>query len=297
MIRTKTVFVLGAGASKPYGYPLGWELLEKLKYPPDEVRYVVIESGIPNRRIEEFSQTLILANPVSIDTFLGRRPEWADLGKRMIAAYLIRCESEGNLRSKTDDWYQLLIDRLDDDFDALDFSNVTVVTFNYDRSLEACLVSSLVHLHGKSRDDVIDKVRGLKIIHVYGCLGNLSGLGPEDIPYSHELTVGAVIRAASGIRIIPDDRDDSAEFREARHALKFAKQIIFLGHSYYRDNMRRLGMPLSGDHSGIVTGSAYMLSDAERLRLSKAYGFSRVGAVEEVCVGFLRNNSEFLNLT
>src|SRR6267378_303056 len=76
MIEKRTVLILGAGASMPYGFPSG--------------------SGL-RRHIIEYLDELLSADTTSIDVFLERRTEFVEIGKAAIAATLIPLESTRNL--------------------------------------------------------------------------------------------------------------------------------------------------------------------------------------------------------
>ena len=92
MIKSKTVFILGAGASCPYGYPTGAQLrrqicldfkkqyLEWLKTNMDSA------SGREDRYewIKHFIETFFKSNTKSIDLFLARNEHLADAGKYII---------------------------------------------------------------------------------------------------------------------------------------------------------------------------------------------------------------------
>lgn len=63
MFETETLFILGAGASVPYGYPLGWELVEKIIVDiGDEILLPVLSCELPNPRDEKYTSELTLKN-------------------------------------------------------------------------------------------------------------------------------------------------------------------------------------------------------------------------------------------
>ncbi len=86
MIKRDTVFVLGAGASQAYGFPSGAGLVdricEQLQDPAGDNARILMKSG--NFSIEDlktFRRRLRQSRLNSIDAFLQRRTEYADLGK------------------------------------------------------------------------------------------------------------------------------------------------------------------------------------------------------------------------
>src|SRR5262249_14489545 len=150
----KTVFVLGAGASKSYGYPSGPELVKNMLQLHENVTHVLRNLRYSQDNWGPYQEALRKSAQSSIDSFLERRPDMRELGKVLIAADILRCENEGRFFNSDDNWYAMLVDKLDDSFDNLDFRNVTIVTFNYDRSLEQFLFVSLLNRHNKSEGEI-----------------------------------------------------------------------------------------------------------------------------------------------
>ncbi len=87
MITIPTTLVLGAGASAPYGYPTGPELLQEiLNTTLDPVNLFFLSTyGIDQSEAEEFISSLDKSEPTSIDFYLENRPEHINIGKLMIA--------------------------------------------------------------------------------------------------------------------------------------------------------------------------------------------------------------------
>ncbi len=159
MERRKTVLVLGAGASAPFGFPTGAGL-------GDEIRYTIegelqsIRGGLNLRddSIHAFLRTFKKAGGIPTDEFLGRRKHDTDqarIGKFAIATSLLAKELGSALfandwRGRTQqyeahrtagiggNWYEFIWQILTQglSFHELDLSWLSVVTFNYDRSLE-----------------------------------------------------------------------------------------------------------------------------------------------------------------
>jgi len=266
-----------------------------LDLPPD-VAQLLRPLGHRPEFLPAFQDALKKSAQASIDAFLERRPEWRDLGKALIAALILEREREPHFYGNDDHWYQLLIDKIDDPFDSIDFGNVTIVTFNYDRSLKQFLFQSLCNRHNKSCEVVARLLRGLRIIHVYGSLGPLDWEEPGGRKYFPDLQVDDVRRAASGIKVIAEGRDDSAEFEQAKTAIQQGSRVFFLGMAYHPDNMRRLGLPVERIAQRELSGSAFDLTGAERNFVVEKYHFSHLGGETERSRLFLRNNPYFLRL-
>src|SRR5689334_844272 len=139
----KTVLVLGAGASAPYAFPLGRDLVQKAMSIDTPTERELAEAGLHPTHQKEFAEVLYRASPPSIDELLEHRPEYLSTGKLLIAYFLIPCENpvllaaDGHRRT----WYDYLFDTIGwvPLLGALASHKLAVITFNYDRSLEAAL--------------------------------------------------------------------------------------------------------------------------------------------------------------
>src|ERR1017187_996052 len=91
MLTGRTVIVLGAGASAPYGFYTGGELLnEARKYPPQQFQGFVppeYRDAAPKLHAA-LTETL----ERSIDAMLETRPTLMDAGKAFMARWLLQCE-------------------------------------------------------------------------------------------------------------------------------------------------------------------------------------------------------------
>lgn len=246
MINRETVLVLGAGASVAAGYPIGVELRENLLTLGDPKNQTSsIEAGLFSVKNElfEFLQAFKMSQMMSIDAFLTRRPEFTNIGKRAIAAVLLRCENEERLfgGNHKDRWYSYLLNTIaSETWETLDFSKLRIITFNYDRSLEHFLFEALKNAYGRSTGDVVEKLASLSIIHIYGTLGptlpNMQGY----VGYGQGMNATAISAAAEMIRVIPEGRTNDSVLSMARDQLKNAKRIAFLGFGFDLTNLQRL---------------------------------------------------------
>ncbi len=93
--------------------------------------------------IDWFCKTLFMSGLRSIDAFLEHHPQFLKVGKMAIASVLVPREDEQELQGfATSDWYGLLFNYLHTKFEEFG-ENLTVLTYNYDRSLEHFLLTSL----------------------------------------------------------------------------------------------------------------------------------------------------------
>lgn len=119
MITTPTVFVLGAGASIPYGFPSGVQLFQEIYNKIESIKWIEklhnSDFNIPRETISTFKRELFFSAKTSIDAFLENRTEYIKLGKLCIALALIPYEYEQNLftfKNKDDNWYRYLFTKL-----------------------------------------------------------------------------------------------------------------------------------------------------------------------------------------
>jgi|GEM_PF-1167706 len=222
MIRKKTVLILGAGASREVGFPLGETLVNEihslavgetkgrcLRSSPKDI----IDSYQPNAcllwnllnvagekkkdgsnysvdDISGFAQELWEAQPPSIDDFLSHHSDkYGLIGKLCLFFVLSGYEDEkricpqkinGAIKYPNMGWYKYLWKRLqgdvNGDFEKLKENKMSIITFNYDRSLEHYLFKAIRATYGlQGREDkVAEFFVKIPIFHVYGELGVLS---------------------------------------------------------------------------------------------------------------------------
>ncbi len=164
MITTPTVLVLGAGASYPYGFPTGVDLKRLICEQFSTTRAVASQllgclnpegTKFAPDEFSKFREAFLKSGQPSVDAFLERRPEFLDVGKLAIAFCLMPFEKEENLYypdpSRGGDWYEYLSVKLNSSFEEFGQNKLSIITFNYDRSLEQYLLNSLINLHGKMR--------------------------------------------------------------------------------------------------------------------------------------------------
>jgi hypothetical protein len=180
MITTPTVLVLGAGASCPYGFPTGKELKVEIcnAFSKPEAEGCQFLSANTNHSADEFLQfgnAFLKSGQSSVDAFLEHRPEFLEVGKLAIAYCLIPREDEERLyqadEKRGGDWYGYLSEKLNATFEEFGNNELSIITFNYDRSLEHFLLNSLHYSHGKKFEECAETLAKIPIIHVYGQLG------------------------------------------------------------------------------------------------------------------------------
>jgi hypothetical protein len=90
---SRTVLVLGAGASAHLGFPLGPQLCSKIIENTSDADgnsfKELIAMAFPHETIRSFHEQLEKSFPRSIDEFLADRPQFIDVGRASIAQILI----------------------------------------------------------------------------------------------------------------------------------------------------------------------------------------------------------------
>jgi hypothetical protein len=245
MITEPTVLILGAGASSDYGFPLGRglrnDVCDGLGPRYDDV---LTEAGFDAGAMKEFVNSLRHSGYSSVDWFLEDRPEFIDVGKAAIAAALIPRESPDRLfppLASENHWYELLVNTLDDPLGAFAENHLSIVTFNYDRSLEYYLFRVLEN-RLRSERLAVEALNSFDVIHVHGALGALTPLVDNGRPYSPTINPEAIRTAAEQIIIVGEASEGTEPFERARHKLQEAKRIVFLGFGFHRESVRRLGV-------------------------------------------------------
>lgn len=252
MIKTKTVFVLGAGASIPYGLPSGAELrnniCESAYFDSPMMIALVSECGVNKQDYVAFTTAFTRSSQQSIDTFLAKRPDFAEIGKLAIAYELCRREIPGRIfdANNDDHWYRALWAAMELDIHkhtGLGNNSIRFVTFNYDRSLEFFLHEAAKHTFNLSDEDAMGAWQHLPILHVYGSLGDFHPIPSENTrPYAESLNEAVLRLAASALYVIPEARQDDKNFQTAQTWFEWAERICFLGFGFDALNMERLGI-------------------------------------------------------
>jgi hypothetical protein len=310
MISKPTVFVLGAGASMPYGFPSGKGLRDViLSSQPTSFLGNKHRDEIFKGQYRAFQDALRLSAQSSVDAFLEHRLDLLEIGKVAIAYYLIKCELEAALfptepqRAKAH-WYELLVSRMDAPFDAFEENQVRFITFNYDRSLEHFLLTALKHRHNKRAEEVVKKLQAIPIVHIHGQLAPLEWqedhLNHGCREYAQDVTRRSVIAAKEGIKIISEATDTSDELSVGHEYVTNAQAIYFLGFGYLDTNMRRLLAPFRTsngkyDYGGRwIGGTCFGLTSAQSEVIRDKYGRILLGDSQHDIAAYLNNTPNFL---
>jgi hypothetical protein len=291
MFKSKTVFIVGAGASHELNLPVGDDLTTNI------LHALNIRAVLPHQQMDEQTGTFwsafnILggndpnayftaahevkdAMPIvtSIDTYLDSRRDNERVvacGKLGIAWAICEAERNSHLFSSTDTpiflsndlravWHRLFLDPLirglsEGELDRM-FENVSFIIFNYDRCVEHYLHCALVKIfprvHAGRLTEVLNNVR---FIHPYGVIGKLPWQYGDrvSLPYGARLSPQALVQAASGLRTYTEGVDDKALTSAIQDVLREARRCVFLGFSFQEQNMELLALKERGNLKSVL---------------------------------------------
>ena len=267
MIDIPTVLILGAGASMPYGLPSGKTLKDNIIYQCSgkEVlglgRHKTLFSLLGDLDIsvndqKTFSDRLNKSMYSSVDSFLEAWPEFEVIGKMAIARNIIAAENLENLlirypllNAKARPWYHELLNLMGRKEEFLE-NKLSIITFNYDRSFEYFLYTSLQNRFNLTQDEVVKYIMSIPVAHVYGQLGKPHFLDPDGRSYNDDIRPDIVRKFFNQIHLVRKGEFDTPGLVEARNLIKQAAKLIFIGFGYDSDNIKRLKLRQNLDDEG-----------------------------------------------
>jgi hypothetical protein len=259
----RTTFVLGAGASVPFGFPTGLQLSKRmvdgLRTGEDVFTTLKQCCSFSDEEIAKFRTAFFYSGKNSVDAFLEHRTEFMEIGKAAMAAVLIKFEVGDDLFRYENNWLRYLYDRMNTDYKDYAKNKLSIITFNYDRTVEAFFDTSLGNTYANLNDSQhINALSVVPVIHLHGRLGNLSYQGPHSRSFSPLINDQTMKLATENIKIIHEVTQD---FSRAKKLLMEAQQIFFLGFGYNPKNMERLDV--KSIPSGIAKGTALGITNHE----------------------------------
>lgn len=285
----------------PFGFPSGaglkTKIVELLGNRNGTLWSISIDLGFSPERIDAFQDALKHSGKRSVDAFLEHRAEFVDLGKVATAYVIMSCELKDQVfADRKENWYQYFFNKLNVEFDDFGKNHVSVITFNYDRSLEFYLVTALQNSYGKIRTDCLAKLTALPMVHLYGDLGTLPTATDRGAAFGAGLNHQTVRKGAEGIRIIHEPTTE-ATFQEAYKLLDEAERIVFVGFGYDPTNMDRLFKGVQARTARVV-GSAMGFTRSELNFVQSSFARLSMRNVEledlySEALEFLRHHSPF----
>ncbi len=318
----KTVFVVGAGASKELGLPIGSELRDSIvKLFRDGDHSFLSGFSFPaNRNDRNYStnsrdiaarifQSLPLST--SIDEFIDEQDDGAVefAGKRAIVYTILEAERNsavythkgrnGGLFDGTvlrDTWYADLWRMIRSGCRTKEqvekrLSSMAVVVFNYDRCVEHVLISALRTYYPSaiSYAEAESLVSSIEIHHVYGQCGDL-----VDVPFGADLVSPSLADVAGELKTFTEGMDPATnEFRGIRKAIASAEKIVFLGFSFNPRNMQN-DVPCFGSALGFSDPDQAVIHHRIRMQLGIRPEVIRISPVS--CADLMHMYSQSIQL-
>ena len=277
MIRTQTTFVIGAGAGCELQLPSGPELTQRIAQCLDFDRFVgdlqtrdsmvlgQYLSKMAARMQKSDEQVRAAADRIriaakmanSIDDILDQHnndPLVVNTGKLAIAYFITQAEAKSTMRvtpriarelplQGSENWlFQLArlitsgVPRSQADR-CLD--NVSIVNFNYDRSVEHFLPFAFEMAFGMPLQEAQRIVsQKLKIIHPYGSVGRLPWQ-PGDMPDSEWATENPwnIHNLALQIRTLSELQQNRQAIMQIQNAVTSGKRLVILGFGFQAQNL------------------------------------------------------------
>jgi hypothetical protein len=317
MFRRKTLFVVGAGASKEAELPVGTALAEHISRilavhthnRDSEVRENLLKQlyekyPLPNNGYHlaaiRICEGVRFAN--SIDDFLDRHSEDLNVqrvGKVAIVKTILDAE-EKSLLSKDhrspmtiDDlegtWYIKFFRMLGAGINKSNvgkiFDNVAFIVFNYDRCLEHFLFNTLQLTYGVSEVEASSIFKRLNIVHPYGVVGPLFA-GASTGPFGGTKGYACdYVGLSEGVKIFTEQIAAGAFLKRVHDMMFWAEQIVFLGFGYHEPNLQILA-PKSKMNLKPVLGTAVGMSassiDKVRDQLANMFSGALSGTREAI---------------
>jgi len=318
----KTLLIVGAGASCEYGLPCGSKLVDwilengashLMKLAVDESdahseRHREILRAQSRQPIDQFVATFRNAATRSIDEFLKYQPTHRNLARLAITRCLLEKEAEAIASSRyTTGFYPALVERLGRPDVQCWPSDLDVITFNYDRTLEYIAATTYAGRIGTQHSELALDAVATHTTHVYGSFTmgyvydrqahrfvpqNRWSRGPID---RRQIPRGEYSESSKGILVIGEDRPSASDDLQAR--VRFADRIVFLGFGFDESNLKLLGIDrgevaLKQDCAVHATG--FGLKKSQRRQLTEMFPKIQLGDNDVGCAGFVNDELEGL---
>lgn len=269
----KTVFVIGAGASKEVNLPIGSELKKSIRdiltftgenfYGGPGTGDEIIANAFQARSrdyqsLVEASVEICKAMPqsLSIDNFLDVRSDNKSIifcGKLAIVRTILQAEAQSHLFGENIDfdqientWFNSFFQQLTENCKPKDLKermkSIALIIFNYDRCIEHYLYHALKNYYSLSSEETISLLRYLDIFHPYGVVGSLPWQTSDNsIQYGGTPQPRQLIELSQQIKTFTEGTDESSsEIKSIRSYIKSSCRLVFLGFAFHPLNMELL---------------------------------------------------------
>lgn len=305
MFRSKTLFVLGAGAGDDFHFPTGASLMEdiKRKLTLDRSTAQLADNDIHRALLYHVNQTrpgsphqyslqdyleaaeqISFGMPLSasIDTYMDDQrndPKIQLCGRLAIVKSILAAEHNSKHHFFTNipqgqifrvdfdklapTWFAPFFEILRYPKERVDeiFNNVSIINFNYDRSLEYFLAEALRTYYNLSEQDAERVLLNLRILHPYGTVAPWHE-GTDHLPFGEVIdNPGNLLHLTERIRTYTE-RSQYAE--DVRKLVSEMQTIIFLGFGYIEENLKLLGPGENNKLTEKIYGTAYRIFEHDR---------------------------------
>jgi hypothetical protein len=248
----------------------------------------------PPREVEDFVNALRFSGLISVDAFLEKRPEFLKIGKAAMAVQLLHREQHDKLWKQENNWMTYLYGRMmTNTLEEFSKNNVSFITYNYDRSLEEFLCTSLSNAFGKDISACAAVLTKMNIIHLHGRLGYLPWQDDKEaIPYGAPIDRRVVDICVREIKIVHEDiTDRDKDFKLANQLLGHGSSVYVLGFGYGPKNLERLH--LKNVSPNLAQGSAQGIEDHEMMAIGAQCG-NRIQLFQVDCLTLLRQRADLV---
>ncbi len=286
MIGQITTFVVGAGASAPYGLPVASNICDKANnLNPRSPIYQLLLAVIGDMSlVDRVLSDLRSHGAGSIDQFLEHRqhiPETMRVGKALVAALIgeaMAAARPGSMDAPSkSDWIEHVIFEMSRGASrAANFANgaqnVAFITFNFDSCLEE-RTAQRIHAIYRNDPGVEAALKSIVPTHVHGRVPDPPHEPLQDESRVHGYTATGIsgqwiewTKAAAGnIKVVLEEIDDSV-LQQIQNTIAISRVVCFLGFSYDKGNLTKLGFPKTSQTQHQIQylfGSAYGLRPAQ----------------------------------
>jgi hypothetical protein len=287
LFKQKVVFVIGAGASREYNFPLGSHLkdriavdvrfrfdgLQQMSGSPELLEHIRRHVKGDHNRMDDYTRAANLlagAIPsfVSIDEalhFVSSTPEAVEVGKIAIVDHILRAErssalasdpQKGRLTALPDGWIGEMLSMAvagsrREDLASV-FENVTFVNFNYDRAIEQYLYWALQARTAATEEEAQAIVAGLNMIRPYGSIGRFASNINDQFAFGTTAYFDPFSRLANLGTYT--DQKPMHDVASMQNAVRDAKLIVFLGFGFHSSNVDLIKIG-NGNGSCVVMGT------------------------------------------
>lgn len=296
----RMVVVVGAGASREFGLPMGNELKDRIAesctvnwsggafFPNDSKISEAVQMCAQLARVapkeylkglQEISEALPLA--ISIDNYLDIRKEdpiILQCGKIAIIRLILEAERSSNLFVREGkslnfdpikntwiaEFFRVVTENCMLEHIAARLAGITFVIFNYDRCIEHFFFHALQTYYRITPEKSAEILSCVNFLHPYGTLGSLPWESEKPgLEYGADIPTGELVELAKGILTFTESTlVPQSDLKQIQDAIASTPMLIFLGFAFHRINMRLLFSELhvSGRYIQIF-GTAYKVSE------------------------------------